>query len=198
VIHTDLGSPLLRAAGPLVQPERLVIEQGIEVEFSRPASPRTTVHTSACIAILRLKSPSRFSLFSGPTTPLRPVAPHYNHERPHEALGMQCPADLYHHSTRRLNENDKPLVYPKHFEVKVVSTSGHLSHEGRNYHVGEAFSATRRPALRSRRANRAVLANVHLGTLTLNPDDPWRPPAFITPARPSEDTPAKPKPERSI
>jgi len=94
----------------------------------------------------------------------------YNHERPHEALGMQCPADLYHHSARRLNENDKPLVYPKHFEVKVVSTSGHLAHEGRNYHVGDAFNG-KRVGLHHAAGGQTELffANVHLGTLTSIP-----------------------------
>jgi hypothetical protein len=103
-----------------------------------------------------------------------------------------------HHSTRRLNENDKPLVYPKHFEVKVISTSGHLAHEGRTYHVGEAFSSKRVGLHHATDAHTELyFANVHLGTLTLNPDDPWRPPAFITPAPHPETTPAKPKPEHS-
>jgi transposase InsO family protein len=201
VIHTDLGSPFASCGlGRLSSLSVWWIEQGIEVEFSRPASPQDNgsherMHRDLKAEVTQPPSPS----FPAQQRRFDRWRHTYNHERPHEALGMQCPADLYHHSTRRLNENDKPLVYPKHFEVKVVSTSGHLSHEGRNYHVGEAFSG-KRVGLHYAAAAQTELyfANVHLGTLTLNPDDPWRPPAFITPARPSEDTPAKPKPERSI
>jgi hypothetical protein len=36
---------------------------------------------------------------------------------------------------------------PSNFEVKVVSASGHLAHEGKHYHIGEAFANKRkRPA----------------------------------------------------
>lgn len=64
----------------------------------------------------------------------------YNHERPHESIDQQCPADFYQPSARRLNENDKPLFYPAQFEVKTISENGQLAHEGRHYHLGEAFA----------------------------------------------------------
>ena len=197
VIRTDLGTPFASIGlGRLSSLSVWWIEQGIEVEFSRPASPQDNgsherMHRDLKAEVTQPPSPTltaqqrRFDRWRHS----------YNHERPHEALGMQCPADLYHHSARRLNENDKPLVYPKHFEVKVVSTSGHLAHEGRNYHVGDAFNG-KRVGLHHAAGGQTELffANVHLGTLTLNPDDPWRPPAFITPARSSDKSTAKPTP----
>jgi hypothetical protein len=90
----------------------------------------------------------------------------YNHERPHESLDQQCPADFYQPSARRLNENDKPLFYPAQFEVKTISENGQLAHEGRHYHVGEAF-AHKRVGLRLNAEGQTELhfANVHLGHL---------------------------------
>lgn len=115
----------------------------------------------------------------------------YNHQRPHEALGQRPPAEFYQRSNRRLNENDKPLVYPKHLEVKEVSSTGFLAHEGHTYHLGDAF-AGKRVGLDHRPGGRVELyfANVHLGTLTLNSDDPWRPAAFVAPAARASRAPA--------
>jgi len=53
--------------------------------------------------------------------------------------------------------------------VKVVSTSGHLAHEGKNYQVGEVF-AGKRVGLHLNPEGRTELhfANVHLGNLTFD------------------------------
>lgn len=61
----------------------------------------------------------------------------FNSERPHEALGMQTPGDIYRCSSRRLSEV-KPYVYPAGFEKRLVNKNGciHL----RSQHVD--FSET--------------------------------------------------------
>ena len=194
IIRCDLGTPFASIGlGRLSALSVWWIEQGIEVEFTRPASPQDNgsherMHRDFKAEVAASPSPN----FSAQQRRFERWRHEYNHERPHEALGQRPPADLYHRSNRRLNENDKPLVYPRHLEVKTISTSGHLAHEGRNYHVGEAFIG-KRVGLDHRKDGTTELyfANVLLGTLTLNPDDPWRPPAFITPAyrsRPTKDS----------
>jgi hypothetical protein len=117
------------------------IEQGIAVEFTRPASPQDNgsherMHRDLKAEATRPPSANlaaqqrRFERWQHT----------YNHDRPHESLEQQRPAEFYQPSLRRLNENDKPLVYPADYEVKVVSSSDHLAHEGKHYHVGEAFA----------------------------------------------------------
>lgn len=45
----------------------------------------------------------------------------FNEERPHEALGMRCPAELYHNSPRRYRGTPQRLSYPPgHLERKVL------------------------------------------------------------------------------
>jgi transposase InsO family protein len=197
VIRTDLGSPFAsNGLGRLSSLSVWWIEQGIEVEFTRPASPQDNgsherMHRDLEAEIAQSPSPT----FPAQQRRFDRWRHTYNHERPHESLDQQCPADFYHPSARRINENDRHLVYPRHFEVKVVSTSGFLAHEGRSYHVGEVFGG-KRIGLHHAADGQTELhfANVHLGNLTLNPDDPWRPPAFITPARSSDKTTARPTP----
>jgi putative transposase len=48
----------------------------------------------------------------------------FNHERPHEALGMKTPAALYRPSDRRMPKKLQAFDYPRHFIVRRVSTNG--------------------------------------------------------------------------
>jgi hypothetical protein len=50
----------------------------------------------------------------------------FNRERPHEALGMRCPADLYRDSARRYNGAEVHLSYPG-MARRLVDKNGMLS-----------------------------------------------------------------------
>lgn len=187
IIRTDLGAPFASVGlGRLSALSVWWIEQGIEVEFTRPASPQdkgshermhrdlkdeATQPPSANLAAQQ----RRFERWQYT----------YNHERPHEALHQQRPAEVYQPCSRRLNENDKPIVYPADFTVKAVSTSGHVAHEGRNYHLGEAF-AGKRVGLRQAADGQTELhfANVLLGHLRYDAEGGrFKPSAYVAPSR---------------
>ena len=87
-------------------------------------------------------------------------------------------------SKRRLNDCDK-LRYPKGYEVKTVSESGHFGFEGRSYHLGEAFAGQRVGLRQSALGQLEVhFANVHLGHLAYGSDGGrFRPSAYIAPLR---------------
>jgi putative transposase len=51
---------------------------------------------------------------------------HFNHERPHEALGQLVPGDLYRPSTRAYPRELPPLIYPDDSLVRQVDTSGSI------------------------------------------------------------------------
>ena len=90
-------------------------------------------------------------------------------------------------SARRLNEQDKPFTYASDQEVKPVSASGHVAHEGRNYHLGEAF-AHKRVGLRLNAAGQTEVhfANVHLGHLAYDAEGGrFKPTAYVAPAKPA-------------
>jgi transposase InsO family protein len=48
----------------------------------------------------------------------------FNHVRPHEALDMQTPADVYQPSTRQWPSKLLPIEYPDRYEVRYVSANG--------------------------------------------------------------------------
>jgi transposase InsO family protein len=164
IIRVDHGSPFASSGlGRLSCLSVWWIEQGIEVEFTRPASPQDNgsherMHKdlkAECTQPPSVNLPAQQRRFERWQYT-------YNHERPHESLDQQCPADFYQPSARRLNENDKPLFYPGDFEVKVVSATGQLAHEGRTYHVGEAF-ANKRVGLRLNADGQTELHFANLG-----------------------------------
>ena len=48
----------------------------------------------------------------------------FNRERPHEALGMKCPGDLYQRSKREMPKRMEPYDYPGHFLIGRASRAG--------------------------------------------------------------------------
>ena len=66
----------------------------------------------------------------------------YNTERPHEALHMKRPAEVYQKSQRVFPSAFLPLEYPLHDLVRKVSAHGMITSFGRGsaVHIGAAFS----------------------------------------------------------
>jgi putative transposase len=50
----------------------------------------------------------------------------FNHERPHEALGMRCPADVYEPSPRRYEGTPDRLTYPEDYLDRMVNSAGQI------------------------------------------------------------------------
>jgi hypothetical protein len=193
IIRVDLGSPFASTGlGRLSQLSVWWIEQGIEVEFTRPASPQDNGSHE------RMHRDLKAEAIQPPSVNLPAQQRRferwrhtYNHDRPHESLAQQTPAEFYQPSVRRLNESDKPFTYAKDQEVKPVSVSGHVAHEGKNYHLGEAF-ADKRVGLRRHTAGHTdvYFANVHLGHLAFDAQGGrFKPIAYVA-------APAKPVPPR--
>lgn len=63
----------------------------------------------------------------------------YNHERPHEALGMKVPASRYQVSSRTYPERLPPIEYGSADIVRKVRNYGHFKYLGCDYHIGSAF-----------------------------------------------------------
>jgi hypothetical protein len=167
------------------------IEQGIEVEFTRPAHPQDNgsherMHEELEADTTCPPSPNwcsqqrRFDRWRK----------EYNEERPHEALEQNVPAHFYHRSERRLNENDISLVsYPAHFETKKLNNAGVLLHGGLSYFVGEALANTS-VGLWINDAGETELhfANIRLGILAFGKEGHFLDTAHIKRALPSRNT----------
>jgi transposase InsO family protein len=62
----------------------------------------------------------------------------FNHERPHEALGMQCPADVYKPSIRKYSGTPEDIVYPGKI-ARLVNSGGWISLHGHKFPISTAL-----------------------------------------------------------
>ena len=113
---------------------------GIEVQFLRPACPQDngshermhrTMKAECCTppSVNRYAQQQRFDRWRK----------EFNEERPHEALEMRFPADIYRSSARRLDARIKPRLYDLGVETRRVNAAGYISLNGGNSYVGESF-----------------------------------------------------------
>jgi transposase InsO family protein len=63
----------------------------------------------------------------------------YNHERPHEGIGLAVPASRYTPSVRAFPETLPPVEYDHGTTVRKVDVGGKITYKGRVWHVGRAF-----------------------------------------------------------
>jgi transposase InsO family protein len=145
IIRVDNGTPFASMAlGRLSRLSVWWINQGIAVEFTRPASPQDNgsherMHKDLKAEATRPASPT----MSAQQRRFERWQRTYNYLRPHEGLCMKKPAQIYRRSSKRLREGDSALRYAKEFLVKRVLASGFFHHEGHAYHVGEIFANCR-------------------------------------------------------
>ena len=140
-IRVDNGSPFgSRGVCGLSKLSAWWLQQGIRVEFIDPGHPEQNgVHermhrtlkeeTSKPPAFTLKAQQRRFDLWRL----------EFNHERPHEALGMQRPAQRYQRSLRRYIARPEPPEYPVDYEIRMVKTRGAIKWHNELYYVGEAL-----------------------------------------------------------
>jgi transposase InsO family protein len=181
IIRVDNGAPFAsQGPGGLSKLSVWWIGLGIEVQFSRPGCPQDngshermhrTMKAECC------KPPS----VNGPAQQQRfdRWRKEFNEERPHEALGMRVPADVYHASARRLDERVKPRLYEPGIETLRVDGAGFIALNGGTSYVGESFKEVD-VALERDESSGLILvryANVRLGQLAASPNARLRPTA---------------------
>jgi transposase InsO family protein len=63
----------------------------------------------------------------------------YNHDRPHDALKLAVPADLYRPSPRSLPRQLLPIEYAQGSLTRRVKSKGEITFQNRFFYVGRAF-----------------------------------------------------------
>jgi putative transposase len=142
VIRVDNGAPFACTSAPagLSRLSAWWTSLGIRVSFSRPAHPQDNgaherMHADVA-AELEADPASSPKIQQQDAAEWRRL---FNEVRPHEALGMKTPADLYVRSPRRYRGVRAP-VYPANYAVRRVTRHGCVRYAGKTVFVSEAIA----------------------------------------------------------
>jgi putative transposase len=140
-IRCDNGTPF-GGGGPtgLTRLSAWWIKLGIEVEFMTPGRPcengaHEQFHRVYKAEVARHPARTLAAQQRRSTDWLR----HYNHGRPHEALGMRTPSERYRKNRRRMPARTGPWSYRPGWERRWVRGNGEINWRGTRRYVGEAF-----------------------------------------------------------
>ncbi len=140
-IRTDNGAPFgSNGESGLTQMAVWWIKLGIMPERITPGKPQENgrherMHrtlkqeTASPPAATRRAQQERFNLFRR----------EYNEERPHEALELRTPSEVYEPSPRSYPERLREVEYPAGWEVRRVRQGGRLRWRGENVFVAHAL-----------------------------------------------------------
>ena len=125
--YTPLGAWLLRL--------------GTQVSHGRPYHPQTQgkderFHRTLKAEVLREE---RFADLAHCQLRFDAWREVYNHQRPHEALGMEVPAGRYRPSPRNFPERLSPVEYEPGSLVRRVNDGGRIRFKGQVFRIGRAF-----------------------------------------------------------
>lgn len=153
-IITDNGSPWGDGPGSPYTPLGVfLIDQGVRIAHSRPYHPQTMGKDERFHRTLKVEA------LSGPPFADRAAAAQaleawrevYNHERPHDALGLATPATRYAASARDYCESPPPFDYAPGDIVRRVQEGGRVNWDRRRRSFPKAFAGKNvalRPTLR--------------------------------------------------
>ena len=141
-ILTDNGSPWgSDLEHPHTKLTAWLMRLGIRVIHGRPFHPQTQgkderFHRTLQAELLRYETFADLAHCQEAFDGWREM---YNHERPHEALGMEVPASRYRISERAFPETLPAIEYGPGEIVRKVCNAGHVYYRGKSFRVGKAF-----------------------------------------------------------
>ncbi|MEY4488321.1 MAG: hypothetical protein RIQ79_829 [Verrucomicrobiota bacterium] len=145
VIRTDNGTPF-GSSGALGLTRLSVwwLRLGIRVEFIEPGRPgQNGAHEQAHRVYKAETAKPPAPTLRAQQRRSRIWVKIYNQDRPHEALGMKVPSDVYRRNRRRMPRKLEALRYPARWLSRLVKGKGMISLHGRGRYIGEAFEGER-------------------------------------------------------
>lgn len=118
-----------------------LMKLGIQVSHSRPFHPQTQgklerFHRTLKTDVLQFRTFDTHETCQRYFNKFRKL---YNHERPHEALDYDVPAQHYHPSQRAFPKGLPQPEYSETDKVLKVRSQGSIYYRGKDYFIGKAF-----------------------------------------------------------
>lgn len=141
-MRSDNGVPFAsRGLANLTQLSAFWMRLGIELERIRPAHPEENGQHERMHRTLKAETtrPPRANLLQQQEC-FDDFVDEFNRERPHEALSMKRPAQLYKASPRKMPKVLPDPSYPEHDDTIAVSGHGNVYFRRRNTYVSQALA----------------------------------------------------------
>ena len=141
-INTDNGPPWgTGGVGVLSELGVWLIQLGVRLSFSRPAHPQTNgkderFHRTMVAELLGTR---RFRDLEEAQRHFSHWRRVYNHQRPHEGIGMQTPGSRYAPSPRSMPARLPPVEYGPGDQVRRVQDCGWISFKGQEFRLCKAL-----------------------------------------------------------
>lgn len=141
-VLTDNGSPWADSGGdPFTRFSVWLLRLGIQVLHGRPWHPQTQgkeerFHRTLKAEVVAGRS---FRDLGDCQRAFDAWRQRYNHERPHEAIGMAVPAQRYRASPRAFPQTMPPIEYAPGDAVRKVDSDGFISFRNRPRRIGKGF-----------------------------------------------------------
>jgi hypothetical protein len=166
------------------QAERLVHPPGNQVDRTRPAHPQDNGGHE------RMHRDMKGELQKKPANSLHEEQERFdlwkrefNTIRPHEALGMKTPAEIYRRSVKRFPKHLPKIEYPASYSMRSVRHDGYIKWNGTTRYISQALAGEKVGLERmSDTTMRLWYCDVQIGELDILGVSPLRPTA-------SEETP---------
>jgi len=142
VVHSDNGAPFAARSNVrgISQLSAWLISLGIHIHHSRPGHPQDNGGHERMHKDLKEEVQIRYTgdanLYQAELDKWRDE---FNTIRPHEALRMKTPAELYHCSERKYPITQNEIEYPNTYQVRKVSAYGEIKIKGNNYFITTAL-----------------------------------------------------------
>jgi putative transposase len=142
VIKSDNGSPFANnlSVRGLTRLTAWLMSLGIKVHHIKPGTPGHNGKHERMHRDLkrRVQRGNRYTV-SEYVEMLKAFQTEYNEERPHEALGMLFPCEIYKPSDEKYHPVSKDIEYPLSFDSRLVNSLGQISFESRRYKISTAL-----------------------------------------------------------
>jgi putative transposase len=136
-IRSDNGSPFAQVQAVMGLSRLSVwwVALGIDLERGRPGHPQDNGGHERLHRDIRLElEPS-----TAEQEALDLWRQEFNHQRPHEALGMKYPAEVYQHSSRRYEGSPEDVDYPG-MATRKVGSHGRIGYNAAQLFIGTSLA----------------------------------------------------------
>ncbi len=141
VLRTDNGVPFATVGlGGLSELSVWLIRLGVTPERIRPAHPEENgIHERMHRTLKRQTAKPPRATLRAQQSAFAHFQAEFNDERPHEALAMKTPADVYTPSRRLFPKKLPEIEYPSGSTVRLVTTNGTINFKDKRIYLSNAL-----------------------------------------------------------